>query len=41
MIEIWDKDKYEVSVAQTLVNFGNLAEEVMGNQSKNDADDVS
>ena len=33
MIEIWDKDQYENTVKETLVDFGSLAEEVMGNQS--------
>ena len=41
MIEIWDKDKYEISVAETLVGFGDLAEQVMGNQPKDDMDGVS
>ena len=41
MIEIWDKDKYEDSVAETLVDFGNLAEDVMGNQPQNESDGVS
>jgi len=41
MIEIWDKDRYEVSVAETLVNFGNLAEDVMGNQPQNESDGIS
>ena len=41
MIEIWDKDKYEESVAQTLVDFGNLAEDVMGNQCQNESDGIS
>ena len=41
MIEIWDKDKYEVSVSETLVDFGNLAEDVMGNQPKNESDGIS
>ena len=31
MIEIWDKERYESSVAETLKDFGNLAEDVMGN----------
>lgn len=31
MIEIWDKDKYEASVNDPNVDFGSLAEEVMGN----------
>ena len=41
MIEIWDKDKYEASVAETLVGFGNLAEDVMGNQPRNESDGIS
>ena len=41
MIEIWDKDKYEASVAETLVDFGKLAEDVMGNQPKDESDEVS
>ena len=41
MIEIWDKEKYEISVAETLVGFGDLAEQVMGNQPKDDMDGVS
>ena len=34
MIELWDKEKYEKSVAKTLQNFSSLAEEVMGDQTK-------
>ena len=34
MIELWDKKKYEKSVAKTLQNFSSLAEEVMGDQIK-------
>jgi MraZ protein len=41
MIEIWDKNQYETSVAETLKGFGDLAEEVMGNQPKDDTDGVS
>ena len=41
MIEIWDKDKYEASVAETLVGFGNLAEDVMGNQPQDESDGIS
>ena len=41
MIEIWNKDKYEDSVTETLVDFGHLAEDVMGNQSKNESDGIS
>ena len=33
MIEIWDKDKYEQVVQESLKDFGTLAEEVMGNQT--------
>ena len=36
MIEIWDKDKYEKSVSDTLLDFGDLAEEVMGSQSQDE-----
>ncbi len=41
MIEIWDKEKYELSVSDTLQNFGSLAEEVMGNQFLDGSNDVS
>ena len=41
MIEIWDKDKYEDAVAKTLVDFGDLAEDVMGNQPQDESDGVS
>ncbi len=34
MIEIWDKQLYEQSIKQTLQNFGDLAEEVMGDNSR-------
>ncbi|HOP13291.1 division/cell wall cluster transcriptional repressor MraZ [Lentimicrobium sp.] len=30
MIEIWDKDKYEASISESLSDFSQLAEEVMG-----------
>ena len=36
MIEIWDKDNYEEVVRESLVDFGSLAEEVMGNKSHSD-----
>ena len=39
MIEIWDKNQYEETVKESLVDFGSLAEEVMGNQSH--SDDIS
>ena len=32
MIEIWDKERYEYSLSETLKDFGDLAEDVMGNQ---------
>lgn len=41
MIEVWDKEKYEISITETLKEFSNLAEEVMGNQSKEDSDELS
>ncbi len=31
IIEIWDKDKYEKVIDDTVVDFADLAEEVMGN----------
>ncbi len=30
MIEIWDKDKYEASIRESLTDFSQLAEDVMG-----------
>lgn len=30
MIEIWDKDKYEASIKESLTDFSQLAEDVMG-----------
>ncbi len=33
IIEIWDKDKYEQTIAASMDNFANLAEEVMGGVS--------
>lgn len=41
MIEIWDKDKYEVSVAKSLKHFGDLAEQVMGSQPLDGSDGIS
>ena len=41
MIEIWDKNKYESSVAESLKDFGDLAEEVMGNQPLDESDGIS
>ena len=31
IIEIWDKDKYEKAIDDAVVDFADLAEEVMGN----------
>ena len=39
MVEIWNKQEYEKTVKETLVDFASLAEEVMGNKSTNE--DVS
>lgn len=39
MIEIWDKDKYEQTINDPNVDFGALAEEVMGSMG-NKGDDV-
>ena len=41
MIEVWDKNQYETSVSDTLKGFGDLAEEVMGNQLKDDSSGIS
>ena len=41
MIEIWDKERYESSIAETLKDFGNLAEEVMGSQLLDGSNEVS
>ena len=37
IIEIWDKDKYELAIDETAVDFADLAEDVMGNVT--DAED--
>ena len=41
MIEIWDKSRYELSVSETLKDFGNLAEDVMQDQPVNGSDEIS
>ena len=41
MIEVWDKKRYEEAVSDTLKSFGDLAEEVMGNQPKQSQDGIS
>jgi MraZ protein len=37
IVEIWDKDKYEASIDDSVIDFADLAEEVMGNL--NDGED--
>jgi MraZ protein len=39
IVEIWDKDKYEKSIDDSVMDFADLAEEVMGNI--NDEDGIS
>ena len=41
MIEIWDKDMYELSVSETLKDFGDLAEDVMGDKDLSRFDGLS
>ena len=36
IIEIWDKDLYEKAIDDTVVDFADLAEDVMGNINDND-----
>lgn len=36
IIEIWDKDAYEKSIDDSVMDFADLAEEVMGNTNDND-----
>ena len=40
IIEVWDKKEYEISVSKSLKNFGDLAEEVMGDNSYMSDDDI-
>ena len=40
IIEVWDKKEYEISVSKSLKNFGDLAEEVMGDNSYLSDDDI-
>ena len=40
IIEVWDKKEYEISVSKSLKNFGDLAEEVMGDNSYLSYDDI-
>jgi MraZ protein len=39
IVEIWDKDRYEQAIDDSVVDFADLAEEVMGNL--NDEDGIS
>ena len=41
MIEIWDKEDYEISVAETLQDFDKLTEDVMGINSSQKIDGIS
>ena len=41
MIEIWDKESYESSISETLKDFGNLVEDVMGSRELNGSDEIS
>jgi len=36
ILEIWDKDKYEAAIDEATVDFGDLAEDVMGNTNEDD-----
>lgn len=40
IVEIWDKDKYEKAIDDSVVDFADLAEEVMGNLN-DDEDGIS
>jgi MraZ protein len=35
ILEIWDKNNYEKAIDEATIDFGNLAEEVMGNKDEN------
>ena len=35
IIEIWDKNNYEKAIDEATIDFGSLAEEVMGNKDEN------
>ena len=35
ILEIWDKNNYEKSIDEATIDFGSLAEEVMGNKDEN------
>ena len=35
ILEIWDKSNYEKAIDEATIDFGNLAEEVMGNKGEN------
>ncbi|MBV1888275.1 MAG: division/cell wall cluster transcriptional repressor MraZ [Urechidicola sp.] len=40
IVEIWDKEKYEIAIDEAALDFGDLAEQVMGNVS-DDEDGIS
>ena len=40
-IEIWDKDLYEKAIDDSVLDFADLAEEVMGNQNHDDDNGIS
>ena len=35
ILEIWDKSNYEKAIDEATIDFGSLAEEVMGNKDEN------
>ncbi|KAF2518105.1 division/cell wall cluster transcriptional repressor MraZ [Flavobacterium salilacus subsp. salilacus] len=41
IVEVWDKEKYEQSIDDSVVDFADLAEEVMGNLNDDDSDGIS
>ena len=41
IIEIWDKDRYEQAIDEATVDFAELAEEVMGNQTTQEDGNLS
>lgn len=41
IIEIWSREKYEAAIDESVGDFGELAEEVMGNRNGDDNDGIS
>ena len=35
ILEIWDRNNYEKAIDEATIDFGSLAEEVMGNKDEN------